>query len=1490
MKVLNISQDIRGASFSRLFIVAGLTIAFMLLTLNALADEGLPDQAYGAINSTYRPSDSPLLRLPEDMRTWPSIVPPEPREVGEMEDPTAVEIFNVATREVIRLPSSDPTQQPVGPNSNLKPPYQGLLPPGIVPESVFPPDDRARITPTTTYPWRTVCKLFSTFPDGARGGCSGAIIGCPDGHGYHVLTAGHCVYSHDHGGWATSVQVVPGLDHDYMPYNYAWATLLRSYTGWTVYADHQHDWALVTIDRNVGDFTGWMGRMTAPASDPVYIGILNTAGYPCNVYDPNNCPYPVTPANTMWWDADNGRTANEYNHWYYMDTQPGQSGSPVWVYYTDPPSRYILTIHAYGDDGSSSNHGTRLNNDKFDRIITWCNSDTPPTDYADLIDDGQTLSGFTPTTVIRGQTNFQAWCDVRNIGTASSGGFDVSYYASTNTTITPSDYLIGTDYVSSISPFNYGDSDWSGTFPSSVPAGEYWVGWIIDSGSDVTEFDENNNTAYKNSYKLTVVDPCQIIVTSPNGGENWRVGESHNISWTSQGTSGNVKIDYSTNGGSSWQTVVSSTADDGSYLWTMPNTPSSDCLVKICDAKDPDCCDQSDETFTISEPCQITVIWPNGGEIWCTGENHYVRWTSQGTSDEVCIQYSTDGGGRWTDIACCTHDDGWHAWKIPDTPSNTCLVRIQDCIDLKCYDISDKLFSINVGPCKRDILFDISHGFAGGLHVDFLNGLVDALEADGHIVTTTQANFDLTGYNAVYLFGPGSDYTADELAALQNFVAGGGLLAISGEHSGGFGVSNLNHVCSMFGMTIEANVVYDDTDNDQGINYWPLITSFEDAHPTVAGPGPPDTAVSINGYYAGASLTVDPGVMVIATTDGDGYIVYPKETGSDGASASGGPDLSSGVKPKDIVPGEPIVMAATSYGSGCVFVVGDWNIWADDKDGSNIGIEYYDNRQLALNVFNWTCEIRTVTVTWCGYDPPTCLSGQTGTRDTVFVCVDDLTEEDVISYQASITFDPAVLAYVGCSSTGTISESWGPPFCAEPTPGEVNVGGFGTAALSGSGPLVGLIFDVVGDPGDVTDLCFQSMLFNAGNPGAETPVPCCCYEIPKVGDIAGTVTYCPTGGPVENVIMTLSGGSSGTVTTDNSGHYEFLNLPFGLNYTVTPSRPDETCPYYPHIIMYDAALVAQYVVGMIPLTPCQQKAADVDENGFIQMFDAALIAQCAVGLPNPLSHAGEWRFDPASRSYTPLGSDQMNEHYIATLLGDVDGNWMPAAAGPLKQPATGSYKRLPDMEAGVVELIQVPLVMEQANEVISADIVFGYDPQVLEFVGISKTLLSEALQLVYNDSEPGKLRAGLYGTTPITQPGELVVLAFKVIGKEGQTTLLSLERYQLNAGVVKSAEAKLTVVTQIPNEYSLSQNYPNPFNPETNIGYQLPVEGWVTLKVYNIEGQLVRTLVNGNRETGRYEVNWNGCDSFAEPVSSGIYFYRLHAGGFTQTRRMILIK
>ncbi|MBK9332950.1 MAG: T9SS type A sorting domain-containing protein [Ignavibacteria bacterium] len=91
--------------------------------------------------------------------------------------------------------------------------------------------------------------------------------------------------------------------------------------------------------------------------------------------------------------------------------------------------------------------------------------------------------------------------------------------------------------------------------------------------------------------------------------------------------------------------------------------------------------------------------------------------------------------------------------------------------------------------------------------------------------------------------------------------------------------------------------------------------------------------------------------------------------------------------------------------------------------------------------------------------------------------------------------------------------------------------------------------------------------------------------------------------------------------------------------------------------------------------------------------------------------------------------------------------------------------------------------------------------------------------------------------------------------------------------------------SELPFTYDLSQNYPNPFNPSTKIKYSVPVSGIVTLKIYNIQGREVFTLVNTNQDAGRYEVNFNASD-----MSSGIYFYTISAGDFTQTRRMVLLK
>ncbi len=89
----------------------------------------------------------------------------------------------------------------------------------------------------------------------------------------------------------------------------------------------------------------------------------------------------------------------------------------------------------------------------------------------------------------------------------------------------------------------------------------------------------------------------------------------------------------------------------------------------------------------------------------------------------------------------------------------------------------------------------------------------------------------------------------------------------------------------------------------------------------------------------------------------------------------------------------------------------------------------------------------------------------------------------------------------------------------------------------------------------------------------------------------------------------------------------------------------------------------------------------------------------------------------------------------------------------------------------------------------------------------------------------------------------------------------------------------------IPNHYELNQNYPNPFNPSTIINYQLPKDGYVTLKVYDVLGNLVKTLVDGYKQQGKYSVNFD-----AGNFASGVYFYQINSGNFLATKKLILLK
>jgi hypothetical protein len=91
--------------------------------------------------------------------------------------------------------------------------------------------------------------------------------------------------------------------------------------------------------------------------------------------------------------------------------------------------------------------------------------------------------------------------------------------------------------------------------------------------------------------------------------------------------------------------------------------------------------------------------------------------------------------------------------------------------------------------------------------------------------------------------------------------------------------------------------------------------------------------------------------------------------------------------------------------------------------------------------------------------------------------------------------------------------------------------------------------------------------------------------------------------------------------------------------------------------------------------------------------------------------------------------------------------------------------------------------------------------------------------------------------------------------------------------------------SELPSKFNLAQNYPNPFNPSTTISFSLPSKSFVSLKIFDVVGREVKTLVSQELSAGNYKQQWN-----ANGMPSGVYFYRLQSGSFTETKKLILLK
>ncbi|MDR3620862.1 MAG: Ig-like domain-containing protein [Paludisphaera borealis] len=221
-------------------------------------------------------------------------------------------------------------------------------------------------------PYSAIVKLEMTYPDGEEMVGSGSMIDA-----YHVLTAGHVVYSSEHGGWATSITAIPELHGTSEPYGSAQSTYVRTFTTWINY-DQGHqgetspdalDIGLITLDTAIGDQTGWLSYGYSTTNSTFSSGaIFATAGYPAaNGYDGLSMQYTSGRIDGLS-TGGNGILFHNPNITIYG----GQSGSPVWT---------TSTGVVYGVAVSDS-FAIRITKSVYDQLESWRTSDAPPTPVA----------------------------------------------------------------------------------------------------------------------------------------------------------------------------------------------------------------------------------------------------------------------------------------------------------------------------------------------------------------------------------------------------------------------------------------------------------------------------------------------------------------------------------------------------------------------------------------------------------------------------------------------------------------------------------------------------------------------------------------------------------------------------------------------------------------------------------------------------------------------------------------------------------------------------------------------------------------------------------------------------------------------------------------------------------------------------------------------------------------------------------------------------
>ena len=275
--------------------------------------------------------------------------------------------------------------------------------------------------------------------------------------------------------------------------------------------------------------------------------------------------------------------------------------------------------------------------------------------------------------------------------------------------------------------------------------------------------------------------------------------------------------------------------------------------------------------------------------------------------------------------------------------------------------------------------------------------------------------------------------------------------------------------------------------------------------------------------------------------------------------------------------------------------------------------------------------------------------------------------------------------------------------------------------------------------------------------------------------------------------------------------------------------------------------------------------------------------------------------------------DQAQDNYSAILVltGDISNNLTDAGLPGAPALMLASAGKISPMKLSLNNFmleegkLLLPVALSELGTGIQAPKAFQfeltYDAQTLTYSGLRLAEMTGGFLYAENSSEPGLVRVAMASGIAIPANGIIAYLTFELKKEDAGLKSFSLGKILIDevransetGNIISESTLNAAVGIALPKAFNLFQNDPNPFNPSTTISYNIPEASRpvnVELRVFNLRGQLVKTLVDAQQPAGSYTVHWNGQDKKGQIVSSGIYFYRIQAGDYFKTRKMIIIK